>query len=232
MKRTMVEILLSALVLVIAWLSVDSWVASRDAQRRFATAVAAQQQLIAEADAREHEQQNNLKNLLKEIADLKSKTRTPFQVINELPKYLPLPKPITIASTQQIGCAEQSQCSLVPHTQNTRERTHKTLTDPHSLAAGPSTLSASGLESAGNLAAKLPLQDLKPLFDFVQDCRTCNADLDSTRNKEIDDSVKMAALTREMDLAARAEKGSLWRRIRHDVVLFAFGAMAGYAAVR
>ncbi|HKQ87272.1 MAG TPA: hypothetical protein VJS43_10965 [Candidatus Acidoferrales bacterium] len=220
MTRKIVEVLLLALALAFAWLSVDSWLASRDAQRQFKTAFAVEQKLIAESDVTKRQQENALTNLLREIENLKEKTRTPSQVVKELPKYLPLPAPITISRPQQDDCVEQAQGTA-------------TTTDSAVSRNEPSIDSApsSSMLRTRNLDAKLPVQDLRPLFDFVQDCRTCDAELDAARKKAAEDTVKITALTRERDLAIRAKTGSLWLRIRQDAILFGFGAIAGYAAI-
>jgi hypothetical protein len=234
MTRRIIEIVLFALALGFAWISAASWLASRNAQRQFTAEIAAQQKLIAEADVTKHQQENDLKKLLKSIADLKEKTRTPSEVINELPKYLPLPSPITIAAPRQTGCVQQAPRQVImTHTPTIGGETAKTLPDSRISAAEPLAVKAptpSSL-SAHNLDAQLPLQDLKPLFDFVQDCRTCAAELDAARKTAASDSVKISALTRERDQALRSEKSSFWHRLQQDAVLLAFGAMAGYAAV-
>ena len=233
MTRKMVEVLLLVLTLAFACLGVDSWLASRDAQRQFKTAFAVEQKLIAESDATKRQQEGALTGLLKEIQNLKEKTRTPSQVVKELPKYLPLPAPITISSPEPDDCVEQAHCTPMMHIPPRRGGRGKVLTDSAVSRSEPSIDSAPSpsMLRAGNLDAKLPLQDLKPLFDFVQECRSCNAELDAARKRAAEDSVKMTALTRERDLAVHAKTASLWRRIRQDAVLFGFGAIAGYAAI-
>lgn len=232
MARKIVGLLTVFFAIAIAWISVDGWLISVEARRQFESAMAAQQALIAKANAEEHEQGDALKNLLKDIADIKKKTRTPPEIIKELPKYLPLPAPITIPLARQPGSVEFRQLTTSAEKSSLRDETKKGLTDAPVLRRGAATVAsptASVLRSNA-LDARLPLQDLKPLFDFVQDCRTCDAELDAARRTAENDSAKIAALTRERDLAVRAKNGSTWRRIRSNLTWLAFGVIAGYAA--
>jgi Transglycosylase SLT domain len=102
--------------------------------------------------------------------------------------------------------------------------------------------SASGLAQglpvrpAGRSAAsgvELPLDDLKPLFDFVQDCRACSAQLAAAEKNRTDDAEKIAALTRQRDLAVSAARGGgFWHRLQHELEWFGAGAISGYIASR
>lgn len=230
MTRKTAEMVFVLFALGSVWLSLDSWLSSRDAERKFKNASAVEQKLIAESDAANRQQENELKTLLKQTNDLKAKTKTPFQIVKELPKYLSLPVPITLANSEQTGCEVRTDCagtSLTSKVHDGKSSVNSIISPPESprvTAPKPSSL------LRGNLDAKLPVQDLRPLFNFVQDCRTCDAELDAARKMEGDDAIKLAALTRERDLALRVEKRSYWRRFRQGVVLFSLGAMVGYAA--
>ncbi len=86
-------------------------------------------------------------------------------------------------------------------------------------------------DQAGNCAAQIPSADLKPLYDYVQDCRACQAQLASAKQNAADDATKIAALTRERDAAVTASKGgTFWRRVRRNAEWFAVGAALGAAA--
>ena len=82
-------------------------------------------------------------------------------------------------------------------------------------------------------AALIPAADLKPLYDFVQDCRACQAQLAVAKQNSADDAAKLASLTRERDAAITAAKGgTLWRRLRRNAAWLAAGAALGYAAAK
>jgi hypothetical protein len=84
--------------------------------------------------------------------------------------------------------------------------------------------------NALDCSAQIPAADLKPLYNYVQDCRACQAELAAAKQNAADDAAKIAALTRERDAAVTASKqGSVWRRLRRNALWFAVGAAAGYA---
>jgi hypothetical protein len=92
---------------------------------------------------------------------------------------------------------------------------------PDSPSAKPSCDASAGCK------AQIPLADLKPLDNFVQDCRACQAEIAVAKQNIADDAVKMAALTNERDAAVTAAKGgTFWRRVRRNAVWFAVGAAA------
>ena len=117
---------------------------------------------------------------------------------------------------------------------------------PEGVASQPQAAAPQGQDSSAPAAAcsntrdcsaQIPAADLKPLYDFVQDCRGCQAQLAAARQNSADDRAKITALTRERDAAITASKGgSFWRRLRHNTLWFfvgaATGAAAGYAATR
>ncbi len=234
MTRRMFEIAVSAVAVVSIALSVNVWLRSREAQHQLASAFSVEQKLIAQSDLSKRQQDQELKSLLKEIEKVKQRTQTPAQVIKQLPKYLALPKPITIPSAREPGSREVQSASN-RDTSKTSGRIRLVAPDSHVSQSKRSivVVPAPSLQDRGGLDADLPLQDLKPLFDYVQDRRICDAEIKASRKAMADDSVKMAALTRERDLAIRtARGGSFWHRARQGLVLFAFGAIAGYTARR
>ncbi|MGH9574592.1 MAG: hypothetical protein ACRD40_13815 [Candidatus Acidiferrales bacterium] len=227
MKSKIITVLSIALALAAAWMTADNWLTAKDAQRQFTNAFADEQNLIVQSDATKQRQENDLKNLLKEIESLKTKTRTPSQVIKELPKYLPLPAPISVA-TECGGSVKQEHYKAAADVPAVRPDKANNSTRSANFRYPELTPSLVREDAAD---AKIPVQDLKPLFDFAQDCRACDAELDEAHKTAADDSMKIKALTNERDLAIHAQKGSFWHRMQQDAVWFAFG-MAGYAVIR
>src|SRR5229473_957117 len=81
--------------------------------------------------------------------------------------------------------------------------------------------------------AVIPAEDLKPLYDFTIDCKTCQAKLAVTQGDLADERQKTTALTRERDDALRiARGGSAWRRIGRAAKWFLIGAAAGAIAAK
>ncbi|MDR3720229.1 MAG: hypothetical protein P4L00_01405 [Candidatus Acidoferrales bacterium] len=212
MTRRTIEIAGFCAALLLAAMAVHAWLDSRDEQQRLASTLAAQKQLLDAADSRERTRQSALDATLAQIESLKRATLTPEQVLRDLPKYLPLPQPITLASATGPDASAPAQQG----------------TDASAKAAIPRQ-PPSAFPTAP--AAQIPSADLKPLYDYVQDCRACQAQLAAAKQNQADDAAKLAALTRERDAAVTATKGgTFWRRLRRNAAWFGVGAALGAAA--
>ncbi|HXQ25919.1 MAG TPA: hypothetical protein VN822_05895 [Candidatus Acidoferrales bacterium] len=255
MTRRTLEIAAFSAALLFAALAIHAWLASRDEQMRLAATLSAQKQLIDAADSRERSRQTTLDVTLAQIDKLKRAAQTPAQIVRDLPKYLPLPQPITLSTVGASVTAQTEKGIALPETSATNRVAQGA--SPEALSSGGRTF-RSNIEgprgvpsSAQNLSqqvlapqscsppsdcsAQIPAADLKPLYDFVQDCRACQAQLAAARQDKSDDGAKIAALTRERDAAITAAKGgSFWRRLRRNTMWFVvgagFGAAGGYAA--
>lgn len=413
MRRTIEIAALLALSLLAA-LAVHAWLASRDEQMRLASILAAQKQILDSASARETSRDATLNAALGQIEKLKRDTQTPEQIVRDLPKYLPLPQPITLVEPQAAAALPPSQEEIngsrkgtgaserqgIGHAQDPPapcktssppslsasrakrlsgsrigadirrklgrasrgemsaadcgssstqlykdalpgqsvgaagtagtelesdrvngsssasaenspghsnsssllniprdgqqgsrtpeplplssklsnssrqdspagpEPTNDQLDRKGTRAPEPSTL---GLDSSYNLrgnspvsptqpadaldqkdtrvppeadpqatcpkpdscAAQIPAADLKPLYDYVQNCRACQAQLAAAQQNSADDARKIDALTRERDAAVTAAKGgSFLRQLRRNTLWFATGAIVGFAAAK
>lgn len=215
--RRKVEIAAFSVVLLLATLVISAWFASRDEEQRLQTTLSAQKQIIDAVGVRERARDASLKDALVQIAKLKRDTRTPDQIIRDLPKYLPLPQRITItdlanppkAATQH-GAGTSEKPSFPPIVPPS---------PPEGLPATP--------------VVQVPAADLKSLYDVVQDYRACQLRLTAASENVADQTGKAAALTRERDVAITAAKGgSFWRCLRRNALWFAIGAGAGYVAVK
>lgn len=92
--------------------------------------------------------------------------------------------------------------------------------DPSSNEVVPNTIPAK---------IELPTQDLKPLFDYTQDCRACDAKLRAAQDDIADGRAKLAAMTKERDTAMNAAKGGgAWQRLRSHLRWLAAGAAIGF----
>jgi len=80
-------------------------------------------------------------------------------------------------------------------------------------------------------AASVPQADLKPIYDYLQDCRACQASLTVAHENLVDEHAKLAALIAERDAALRAARGGgFWSRLRRSTKWFVIGAAAGALA--
>ncbi len=252
MTRRTIEIAAFCVALLVGAMAVHAWLASRDEQQRLASTLAAQKQLLDADDARERTRQSALDDTLAQIENLKRETQTPAQILRDLPKYLSLPQPITMTPTVRQGTDESPKGEVRPESAAAEESKDLTgagnhpATLPRSPASPPQALaqaelpqrpaavaaaSSSACDPAGNCAAQIPSADLKPLYDYVQDCRACQAQLAAAKQNASDDDAKIAALTRERDAAVTASKGgTFWRRFRRNAEWFAVGSAVGAAA--
>ena len=248
MTRRTIELIAFFAALLIAAMSFHAWLASHDEQQRLQSTLAAQKQLFDAADARETARTAALNDTLAAINKLKSSTLTPDQVLSALPKYLSLPQPITLANTSArppaaslIGRGGSQTRPFTPPSSTQQGTAPSENSAPVPSAPSPNSPSAPSALSAfvspeklpSAPAAQIPVADLKPLFDFVQDCRSCQAQLAAAKQNSADDAAKIAALTRERDAALTAAKGGTFlRRLRRNALWFAVGAGIGYAAAK
>jgi hypothetical protein len=98
--------------------------------------------------------------------------------------------------------------------------------DSSTSAPAPTNLS----QAQPGQSATIPASDLKPLFDYIQDCRACQAQLKAAQADLTDEKATNAALTRERDAAMKANKGgTLWHRLNHNAKWLAAGAALSFA---
>lgn len=228
MTRKTIEIVAGVTAVALLLMSLQAWRAQREEARKLNTALDAQQKLINQADGREAEREQSLKTALSEIAKLKAHTRTPAEVLKELPKYLSLPQPIVANRSLK----EQMNGEMVP-------KPNEQLTDsPDAGVAGTDSTaprrasnSAGPTQSTKESSIEIPEQDLRPLFKFVQDCRVCEAKLDAAQSDAADQNAKITALTRQRDLTLNSAKGgTVWVRLRSHLRWLAAGAALGFFA--
>ena len=239
-----------------------SWLEAHDARLQMQATLNAQQQLIAAAQQREQQRATELKDTLAQIAELKRQVQTPQQIIRELPQYLPLPQPIQLApagSTQPpfpggthaqqgsgAGAVAPAPASL-PDAQASGGANATTPSEASAPTRGRSNAPAAPevnpsasrgvnvpVESGASAApaVEFPVTDLKPLYDFVQDCRACKAQLDAARADLADERARSGALAKERDAAIKAAKGSFWSRLTRNAKWFAVGAGVGFVLSR
>jgi type II secretory pathway pseudopilin PulG len=238
MTRRTLEIAAFCAAVLIAALAIHAWLSSRDEQQRLQTTLAEQKQILAAADTREQARQATLNDSLAKIENLRRATQTPQQIIGDLPNYLPLPQPITLAppasdAHHQQGTALPAKSESAPqpsHTEPVRSarNAQPTASSPSSTGDLPRPQPAMPCAPDGNCIAQISASDLKPLYDFTQNCRECQLRLTAAQQDHADDLTKLDALTRERDAAVTAAKGgTFWRRLRRNALWFVVGAAVG-----
>ncbi len=77
----------------------------------------------------------------------------------------------------------------------------------------------------------VPQEDLKPLFDRLEDCRACQEQLATAQQDLSDERTKVSALKIERDAAVKAARGGgFWSRFRTGLKWFAIGGAIGALA--
>ncbi len=100
------------------------------------------------------------------------------------------------------------------------------LPEPISLTPAPMASQQPTLDVGMNV----PQADLKPLYDYAQDCRACDAKLAAAQGDLVDERSKVAALTKERDAATKAVKGTFLLRVKRAAKWLAIGAALGAIA--
>jgi type II secretory pathway pseudopilin PulG len=200
-------------VLVIVLATAVAWLADRRDRAKLAAELATAKQTLSQLDAQQHDRDAQLTQTLSAIAALKRTVTTPTQIVQSLPQQIPLPQPITLQTPK----GNQAE----------------------SPATSPSEPNAVGVDTSKPDApvaqpeAQVPSQDLKPLYDFILDCKACQAQLSTTQADLADEKSKTATLTQERDAALKAAKGgSVLRRVARAAKWFLLGAAAGAIATR
>ena len=180
-------------VLVLFTLAVYfAWRADRRDRSQLEADLAATKQLLAAADARQHERDSQLAQTLATLATEKRTIVTPAQIVRELPSQIPLPSPIVLQSAPASPSSPSPQANAV-----------------------------------------IPAEDLKPLYDFTIDCKSCQAKLAAAQGDLADEKTKSAALTKERDHALQiARGGSTWHRLTRAAKWLLIGAAAGAVAAK
>lgn len=233
MPRRTLELAAFCAALLIAALAIHAWLSSRDEQQRLQATLAAQKQVLDAADARERTRESTLNDALAKIEKLKRATQTPQQILRDLPNYLPLPQPITFAPPPTSTNAQQGT-ALPEKSAPARSGAQPAPSQPpdaKSLPTAPQPAVPCSPANAANCVVQMPSADLKPLYDFTQNCHECQLRLVAAQKDHADDLTKLDSLTRERDAAITAAKGgTFWRRLRRNALWFAIGAGVGAAS--
>jgi len=182
-----------------------AWRDARTQQAALQAELKTTQQALAEATARQATRDAAVNELVVGLKKKEAAVQKPAQVVAALPDVITLPASITIEPPQS--------------TQN--QTSGKGQASP---ATAPDDIQPK---------VNFPAADLKPLYDFAVDCKTCQAKLGAAQADLADEKLKSQALGRERDDALRAAKGgSVLRRIARAAKWFAIGAAAGAIAAK
>ena len=215
--RNTLEISGILLAVLLATMAFHAWLTEHDDRLRMQATIATQKQALDAADTREHDRAATLKDTLAQIEALKRQTRTPAQVVRDLPKFLSLPQPITLDSPP--GPTPAIQKGTGPSKTGIACGRGMPLSHCTSSSAASPTESVPGLESPTLAAptnqqalpdapsAQIPAGDLKPLFDYCRIAARARSNSPPAKQNAADDAAKLTAVTRERDAAVTVAKG-------------------------
>jgi len=243
MGRVTREVVVLLMAFAAGATALRTWLSARDDQRKLKTTIAEQNKLIAAADTRQTERERSLQDALAAIERLKKQTRTPAQVVQQLPQYLSLPHPIALQTPVGNILPQGSSSILIPRalrsaTVDRASHSPSSVTNEALPENVPTASNAPGFALAPQNVpdpptVDFPADDLKPLFDFVQTDRECQLQLQTARQKAADDQGKIQALALEKDKAlAFARGGARWHRTARALKWLAVGAAASYLSSR
>jgi hypothetical protein len=212
-----------AFALVLVAIIFVSWREDRRDRTELAAQLAAAQQALNAADARQHDRDAQLQQSLAAIAQTKRAVQSPTQILADLPNQLPLPTPLALQSIPLPSAIATSSTGTPVYPEERRA----------CADAAKRKLNPKDCPDARSPAVVIPPEDLKPLYDFTLDCKACQSKLATTQADLTDEHTKTATLTKERDAALQAAKGgTLLRRIGRAAKWFAIGAAAGALAAK
>jgi hypothetical protein len=217
--------------IAVAAITLSAWRANRRDTAQLATDLAAAKQSLAQAESRQRDRDSQLLQTLAVFAAEKRNITTPTQIVHALPNEIPLPSAITLPPAQQPCNAALMECGGILYPEP-RRAAALTSAPNHRLQTPGKDSSVEG-KSAQPDQAILPIEDLKPLYDFTIDCKACQAKLAAAQADLSDERAKATALTHQRDEAVQVAKGgSVLRRIARNAKWLAIGVLAGAVAAK
>jgi hypothetical protein len=250
-----------ALTLLLATAVIFAWREARSDRAQLQSQLAAANQALAAASARQQDRDAKLNDTLAGIAAEKKAAVPPDEILAGIASEVGLPTPLSLQSTPAASGTIQPAHGK-PHIAKSAPDTaagNPAQADPLHPAGIPghrpagTTSQPADLNPAAELAtaapsdatsdaspqlpsapgAKIPAVDIRPLFDYILDCKACQTKLAASQADLADEKSKSATLTKSRDDALRAAKGgSLWKRTVLAMKWFALGAAAGAIAVK
>ena len=185
-----------------------AWRAVRREQVELQQKLNVAEQQVRDANARQESRKTELDKTLAELTARAKKVQTPKQVVEALPEVLPLPQPIGLPSVELAAPIASENIDQLAAFEAARPNSNQP-------------------------RVALPVDDLKPLYDFAVGCKACQAKLSASQNDLKDEQAKTAALSRERDSALQAARGgSVMKKVVRAAKWFAIGAAAGAVAAK
>ena len=207
--RNWIHLAITGVALLIATTLFVEWRSEVRDRAKLQATLAVAEQSLQRATASQQDRDRQLNDAVGKLTALKATVVTQQQILARLPEVLPLPKPLVATPNVPPNVASDN---------NPRGAESPARKLPE--APTPSTVA-------------IPAEDLKPLYDFAVDCKTCQTRLATATADLADEKTKTQALGRERDAALRLAKGgSAWRRVGRAAKWFVIGVAAGAILAR
>ena len=208
-----------------------AWREARNDRAQLQSQLAAANQALAAATTRQQDRDTKLNDVLSNITKEKSAPATTDQLLAGIAREAGLPTALNLQQNP---------------TENVRANTpigtkgNQSPSDSLQIGTAP-TQSVDNTTGAVTAVSKLPAApdvkipaaDLRPLYDYMLDCKACQAKLSASQADLVDEKSKTAALTKSRDAAVKdAKGGSILQRTLRAAKWFALGAAAGAIAAK
>ena len=233
----MIEIAAIVALLVVGALVARSWLAARGAAAQLSATIASQKQLLDQAAAREKQRDATLAQTLTDIQRAKAAVKTPAQAAAQILRVLPtLPAPISLTmppAPAADGSVAVPASAARPLARAGRNSDPAAQCSSATAAPAPSsaqTLNHDGVDSNSPppATATIPQVDLPPIYDYIEDCRACQAKLAAAQADLSDERAKEMALTKEREAAMKAQHGGgFWARFKAAAKYLLVGGAVG-----
>ena len=228
------------LTLLLAACLVLAWRDSRNDRAQLQSQLAAANQALTAATARQQDRDAKLSDVLTTIATEKKSATTPDQLLAGIAREVALPTPLTLqpqSATPSAAAGKSTPSNSLQPAQATSNTSAHASADGSDVGAGlqsgPPKMGLPTQSLPNAPAAQIPAADLKPLYDYILDCKACQAKLTAAQSDLADEKTKTATLTKSRDEALKAAKGgSLFQRTVRALKWFALGAAAGAIAAK
>jgi hypothetical protein len=188
--------------------------------------------------AQQQARDSQLNDTLAGIAAEKKSATTPDQLLAGITRELGMPAPLTLASNREGNSGANDVARVFRPASAANPKGNSPPSDPSSApkpVPGQNTASPPNPNAQSQLpnapAAQIPAADLKPLYDYILDCKACQAKLAASQADLTDEKAKTAAMTQARDVALKAAKGgSAFQRTVRALKWFALGAAGAIAA--
>jgi hypothetical protein len=220
-----------AVTLLLIAAIIFAWREARNDRAQLQSQLATANQALAVATTRQQDRDGKLNDVLSTIAKEKASPATTEQLLAGIVREAGLPTPLSL----QQNPTANIEAGTPTGTKGNQPPSNSLQPNPAPTQSASNTASANSIATQLATASevKIPATDLRPLYDYMLDCKACQAKLSAAQADLADEKSKTATLTKSRDDAVKAAKGgSILQRTLRAAKWFALGAAAGAIAAK